>query len=567
MDLVNQEIERLNIFYEQKEEEFQLRLKELKKLGYQLAEHEPVNQEKARVLQAKIQQEYKEIDNLRTFASVNYLAIGKILKKYDKAAGTSEATQFFQTDMNCRFYTASRKLSDYLLQAETLYALLFEDGNTQKSALTLSRGQRTPESETYLFGFWTGMAVPMLAMIIIIGAVLPPLGVTDIPNFLQVFTVFRGVALVISACWLWGVLVWIWRRSRMNYVYILDFDPADTMTHMNVFRLSSLLTVIWVTCFMLYLGAAKDKLDFHIASYVYPLVMVCSMTFVLFCPFNIFQRSARGTLLNSLFHVMISPFGRVRFREFLLGDVLTSMYKPLIDIGYSICFFSSGEWLLLQPPVNSVCDSGWVHQVIPPVMSLLPYWWRFAQCIRRYYDTRQAFPHLANAAKYMSALLTIVFWSLQYEQAVARWTAMRVMWVIFLVISSVYQYIWDVMMDWGLARQLFSRNYTPTSHRWLREDRLYRHNWLYYVAIVTDLIARFFWAISISPTLQLLPDAYLTPLVAFIEIVRRTQWSIYRLEWETLSNFEQYRGTQFVPVMAMAQEHLYVSKIARPPPE
>jgi len=112
------------------------------------------------------------------------------------------------------------------------------------------------------------------------------------------------------------------------------------------------------------------------------------------------------------------------------------------------------------------------------------------------------------------------------------WTAMRVMWVIFLVISSVYQYVWDIAMDWGLLRNLWKKKAT---HRLLREDRLYTFTWVciiecavesltaiqvYYVAIVTDLIARFFWSLSISPTMQLLPDVYFTMMAAFIEIAR-----------------------------------------------
>eukprot|EP00698_Gefionella_okellyi_P025374 TRINITY_DN925_c0_g1_i2.p1 TRINITY_DN925_c0_g1~~TRINITY_DN925_c0_g1_i2.p1 ORF type:complete len:457 (-),score=56.42 TRINITY_DN925_c0_g1_i2:10-1380(-) len=437
--------------------------------------------------------------------------------------------------------------------------MLFSDGNTKKSALALTRSRRTRQGEMYLFGCWTGMTVPLLLMAILIGAVLPPAGVSSVPNFFQVFTVFRGFALIIASLWSWGALVWIWRRSRMNYVYILDLDPSSTLSHMQIFRLSSLLTMIWMACFALYIGTAKRKLDFHIAANVYPLILMCILVAVLICPFNIFERSARWGMAQSLFHVMISPFGRVRFREFLLGDYLTSMYKPLIDISYSICFFTSGEWL---NDALQTCDAGPFHAWVPPIMSLLPFWWRFAQCIRRYYETRNKLPHLANAFKYLSAIITIVFWAAQYEESASSWTALRALWVIFLVISSVYQYVWDVAMDWGLLRNL--RNHR-SAHRMLRDDRLYRHPAVYYTAIITDLVARFFWSLSISPTVQLLPDAYLTPLLAFIEIVRRSQWAIFRLEWETLSNFEQYRSTQFVPLFSMEQQTVQVSRISRPP--
>ena len=34
------------------------------------------------------------------------------------------------------------------------------------------------------------------------------------------------------------------------------------------------------------------------------------------------------------------------------------------------------------------------------MLSALPLWWRFQQCMRRYHDTGDRWPHLANAGKY-----------------------------------------------------------------------------------------------------------------------------------------------------------------------
>ena len=41
-------------------------------------ETEPIDQEAARLLRSKLMREYKEIDNLKTFANLNYLAIGTV---------------------------------------------------------------------------------------------------------------------------------------------------------------------------------------------------------------------------------------------------------------------------------------------------------------------------------------------------------------------------------------------------------------------------------------------------------------------------------------------------------
>lgn len=37
--------------------------------------------------------------------------------------------------------------------------------------------------------------------------------------------------------------------------------------------------------------------------------------------------------MKSLMHTFIAPFGKVRFRDFFLADVITSMGTPLADLG------------------------------------------------------------------------------------------------------------------------------------------------------------------------------------------------------------------------------------------
>ena len=54
-------------------------------------------------------------------------------------------------------------------------------------------------------------------------------------------------------------------------------------------------------------------------------------------------------------------------------------------------------------------ECGSVVYVVRPLIVLLPAWFRFAQCVRRYRDTKDAFPHLVNAGKYATALPVVFF--------------------------------------------------------------------------------------------------------------------------------------------------------------
>lgn len=63
------------------------------------------------------------------------------------------------------------------------------------------------------------------------------------------------------------------------------------------------------------------------------------------------------------------------------------------------------------------------------------------------------------------------------------------------VFSTMYSYTWDILMDWGLMRR------TKPGKIFLR-DRLKYPSSFYYFSMVTNLILRFAW------TLTLLPDWY-----------------------------------------------------------
>ena len=66
----------------------------------------------------------------------------------------------------------------------------------------------------------------------------------------------------------------------------------------------------------------------------------------------------------------------------------------------------------LYPDENSTFRCGTVTYGLRSIVAALPAWFRFAQCLRRYWDTRQAFPHLVNAGKYSTSFFVVFFSSL-----------------------------------------------------------------------------------------------------------------------------------------------------------
>lgn len=106
-----------------------------------------------------------------------------------------------------------------------------------------------------------------------------------------------------------------------------------------------------------------------------------------------------------------------------------------------------------------------------PIVNCLPAWFRFAQCLRRYRDSKEAFPHLVNAGKYSTTFLVVIFATLRSYHASSYTSTFdnpyTICWLLSSFLASTYAYIWDIKMDWGL----FDSN--AGENKFLREEIVY----------------------------------------------------------------------------------------------
>jgi xenotropic and polytropic retrovirus receptor 1 len=167
-----------------------------------------------------------------------------------------------------------------------------------------------------------------------------------------------------------------------------------------------------------------------------------------FSPFHCFYKRARKELLIVLWNILISPFGLVKFKHFFLADILTSFVIPLKDVGIMVCFFASKLWLESETADTNAFPGLVYYLMIIPV---LPFWFRFAQCLVRYRETELT-ANLINAGKYISSLLV------QVMGAIKTWNGKIDDWLWWTILgvslfSTIYSLYWDYKMDWGLFRE------------------------------------------------------------------------------------------------------------------
>eukprot|EP01136_Pigoraptor_vietnamica_P022987 Opistho-1_new@74637 len=178
------------------------------------------------------------------------------------------------------------------------------------------------------------------------------------------------------------------------------------------------------------------------------------------------------------------------------------------------------------------------------ILTAMPAWVRFLQCLRRFYDTRNAFPHLANAAKYSTTFFVVLFSTLddihQPTPGANAWTVYRKLWVFASAVATCFTYWWDIKMDWGLWQK--------TGPRFLRRELLFPRIF-YYICMVGDLLMRMLWTLTISPQILgiSLPSDILRTCLAFAELFRRFVWNILRVEHEYVADAGQVRAEFDMP--------------------
>ena len=97
--------------------------------------------------------------------------------------------------------------------------------------------------------------------------------------------------------------------------------------------------------------------------------------------------------------------------------------------------------------------------------------------------------HLINAGKYFSDLCVPLagLFIIKYDFNTSYY-----IYIAIHAFASTYSYAWDIYMDWGLLRQ----NDVKKPNYLLREKCNYQPIFYYY-AIISDLILRFTWVITL----------------------------------------------------------------------
>ena len=342
---------------------------------------------------------YLSLVLIQNFQQLNFTAFRKILKKHDKIFYTTTGTEYrLEKIENAEFYT-NKKIDDLIAKTESIAINDLEGGNRSKAMNRLRvppLTERQTVSSTFFWGLFSG---GFLVLVIVLGVSAHYKG--HQLDWEPAVRMYRGMLIVIAMVGLLGVNVYGWQNAGVNHVLIFGLDPRHHLTYIDLLKLSALLGGFWCISCIAFLFSQ----DFDLPEFAHPAAFAIFVFLFMLNPIRIFHFRSRMWLLKTLFRVVTAPFHPVHFADFWLADQLNSLVVPLLDFQYLICFYAY-DWHL-DPDEEQMCTNPKI--VIRPIIMLLPAWFRFAQCLRRYHDTKKAAPHLVNAGKYSTSIFVTIF--------------------------------------------------------------------------------------------------------------------------------------------------------------
>ncbi|KAL3694722.1 hypothetical protein R1sor_008373 [Riccia sorocarpa] len=481
---------------------------------------------------------YRGLTLLKSYSQLNRQAFSKLLGKYDKAANTN-VTKIYMKEVDASYFSTSDRVPLLLSWVESMFADLFMEGDRQRARDCLKPRRRSTQHRiTFFLGLFTGCC---MALFVACAAVLHVLSASFTPEqeesrltiyISSVFPIFSMTALLLLHMYMYGLDVYCWSETRINYAFIFEYAPGTELDYRKVLLVTTGLTSLFLLGMLGHLTATLY--DSPYTDFI-PLGLLVILMLMLFSPFDCIYRSSRFFFLRTLFRALTAPTYRVKLADFFLGDQLCSQVPVLRNIEYAMCYYVGG-WFLTRD--GDKCTNNQNFLLGYYFISALPYWCRTMQCLRRNIEEGGRV-HLGNAGKYTSAMVAVVMKTF-YGREASRFSLNA--YIFSSVIATVYQTYWDIVMDWGLLDW-------KSHNRWLRDKLVLEKTYLYYISMGTNVLFRLAWVLSITRFhFGGMEPHFSDFILAALELLRRGIFNFHRLENEHLNNVGKFRATKTVPL-------------------
>lgn len=371
----------------------------------------------------------------------------------------------------------------------------------------------------------------------------------------------------------WAVDVSIFSRFRVEYSLVLGLAKDEAVSPQQLWALAFSLGISLGFFRLSLISQLPSPMILWSILFIYALAL---LSVFIWLPQPLARQFRWRVPLARALWRCVCPDGskEVPFIEVLVADGLTSMAKVFFDLALGSCVAITSTDFSSSTFPNGMVESNSTAFMLPTQSQTLlgnalekcrhspwpfiawasPFLIRARQCVvtsRHAPDMLSRDLQRVNFLKYMSALPVIGF-SYCYARTGPRmaWLIFNsedfeAMWAMAAVINSIFSFLWDMVMDWGLLQP------APwhTIHFGLRPVLLFRGIWgFYHIAIILNLSGRTLWSLRWSPqATAFLGSFFLGSFQQIAEILRRCLWNVLRVEWECIKK-NVHRADKHFPV-------------------
>nr|XP_019044152.1 hypothetical protein I302_07433 [Kwoniella bestiolae CBS 10118]OCF23082.1 hypothetical protein I302_07433 [Kwoniella bestiolae CBS 10118] len=472
---------------------------------------------------------YRQLELIKNYRIMNLTGFRKALKKFEKTTKITCLEMYTDERISKATFSQSEAIDGLIKQIEDLYTIHFEHGDSKRARDKLRRQttEKTHYDSVFRSGIMIGIGLPA-AVFALIECNKSHVR-QELPAWEGLLQVYGGLYLPIAFAMLFQLNLGAYVAARINYEFVMEMT-RPTIDYRSFLEIPAFLFLTLSYCFYFTFAQIGSS---SVAPTTWPLAWLVFTVVFFLNPLPVLRRGTRYWLLKVLFRVVTPGYSRVEFIAFFLADELNSLVYSVQNIYFISCGYSK-HW---PADVFTVCHSGksWPYALL----ACLPAGSRFIQCLKRYYDSKLNI-HLINAGKYSSVILQqclFVYWRSRNSHINDK---SFIIWFIFAVLSATYTSTWDLVIDWSLFR--------PQAGL-LRKDLGYSSRYVYYLAMVTNVLIRFvfIWYVPYLP-LSTRNVRLRSFFFALAEMLRRWQWNFFRVETEHLGNADAYRVTREVPL-------------------
>ncbi len=486
-----------------------------------------------RQLKVAIIEFYRGLDLLKSYRMLNRTGFRKMAKKFDKVTG-SHCLDWYTNKVNSSYFGTSDVLDNLIPKVEDLYSIYFENGNRKVGVDKLRSQGKVDEhfGAMFLGGLFLGMAVPLFLEALVVGGK----RVVDhsMPEAGILLQLWGGIFLVILFLCIFTINCYVWTIYKINYRFIFEFDARNCLNYREYLEIPSLL---FVALALLSWLSFENYWPEKFPGRYFPLLYIGIAFLVFFFPARRLHYRSRKWLQVALWRLLFSGLYPVEFRDFFLGDIVGSLTYSMGNISLLGCTYASHfRGIIDNTPGGSMCGSN--HSRLMGFLSALPAMFRLVQCLRRYIDSKEWFPHLANLGKYT---FTVAYYTMLSIYRIDKTNSHKAGFIVLGIFNSTYSSVWDILMDWSLIQ-------ANSKYPLLRNELGFKVPWPYYSAIFIDIILRFNWVFYLITESQLQHAALTGFLVALSEVFRRFIWIFFRMENEHCTNVIFAKASRDVPL-------------------